>query len=116
MEVNSIKSIENDTIRKIPQHNGAIEWMDRTLLERERCILSTARLSKDTMAINTACYIVNRFVSTPIECKTSQERWWGMLAYCFILKFFCCSASYHVNDSKLESRAKKCIFLGIKLG
>lgn len=35
------------TVRKIPQQNGVAEHMNRTLLERARCMLSNAGLSRE---------------------------------------------------------------------
>jgi hypothetical protein len=56
--------------------------MNKTLLERARCMLSNAELSKDFWAesVNMACYLVNRFPSTVLECKTPFEVWSGTLA------------------------------------
>ncbi|KAK3016711.1 hypothetical protein RJ639_005649 [Escallonia herrerae] len=67
------------TVRKMPQHNGITERMNRTLLERARYMLSNARLSKEfwAEAINTAAYLVNRSPSTVIDCKTPEEVWSG---------------------------------------
>ncbi|KAJ4981469.1 hypothetical protein NE237_032306 [Protea cynaroides] len=51
--------------------------MNRTLMERARCMLSNSGLEKDfwAEAVNTACYLVNRSPSTAIECKTPNEVW-----------------------------------------
>jgi transposase InsO family protein len=55
-----------------PQQNGVAEQMNRTLLERARCMLSNARLSKDfwAEAVSIACYLANCSPSTTIDCKT----------------------------------------------
>ncbi len=57
--------------------------MSKNLLERARCMLSNAGLSKDFWAkvVNMACYFVNRFPSTVLECKTSLEVWSSTPAY-----------------------------------
>jgi hypothetical protein len=44
-----------------PQHNGFLEWMNRTLMERARSILSEANLEKKfwVEAISTTCYLID---------------------------------------------------------
>jgi len=71
--------VRHRTVRKTPQQNGVAERMNRILLERARCMLSTANLSNDfwAKAINMACYLVNHSPSTAIECKMSVEVWSG---------------------------------------
>lgn len=88
--------------------------MNRTLLERARCILSNAGLAKEfwTEAINTACYLVNRCSSMAIGFKTPEEVWSGTPANYENLRIFGCPTYAHVNNGKLEPRAIKCIFLG----
>lgn len=77
-------------------------------------MLSNAGLSKEfwAEAVNTACYLVNRSPSTTIECKTPEEVWSGSPTSYTDLRVFGCPAYAHVNEGKLEPRAKKCIFLG----
>ena len=106
--------VRHHTVRKTPQQNGVAERMNRTLLEKARCMLSNAGLGKEfwAEAINMACYLVNRSPSTAIECKTPYEVWSGTRANYANLRVFGCPAYAHVNEGKLEPRAKKCIFLG----
>ena len=66
--------------------------------------------------LNMACYLVNRSPSTALELKTSDEVWSGTPSDYSDLKIFGCPAYCHVNDSKLEPRAKKCIFIGYANG
>ena len=61
--------------------------------------------------INSTCYLVNRSPSIPINCRTPEEVWCGSPNY-VNLRIFGCPAYAHVNEGKLEPRAKKCIFLG----
>ena len=81
-------------------------------------MLSNAGLSKCfwVEAVNTACYLVNRSPSTAIDFKTPEEVWSGTPANYSHLRVFCCPAYFHVNDGKLEPRAKKAIFLGYATG
>ncbi|KAA0025121.1 polyprotein [Cucumis melo var. makuwa] len=65
-----------------PQQNGVVEWVSRTLLERTRAMLGASGLKKAfcAEAVNTACYIVNRYPSTAIELKAPMQMWTGKLA------------------------------------
>jgi transposase InsO family protein len=62
-------------VRKMLQQNEVAEWMNRTLLERARCMLFNARFGREfwAKAVNTACYLVNRSPSIAIDCKTPHE-------------------------------------------
>ncbi|KAG9454463.1 hypothetical protein H6P81_007367 [Aristolochia fimbriata] len=68
--------VRHHTVRHTPQQNDITERMNRTLLERARCMLSNAGLGKDFWAEATSmtCYLVNRSPSTAIECKTPEEK------------------------------------------
>ncbi|KAL5757095.1 hypothetical protein ACOSQ2_021841 [Xanthoceras sorbifolium] len=106
------------TVRGTPQQNGVAERMNRTLLEKVRCMLSNSGLSKDfwAEAASTACHLVNRSPSTAIDIKTPEELWSGKPAEYSDLKVFGCPAYAHVNDGKLEPRSKRCIFIGYPSG
>ncbi|KAK3000052.1 hypothetical protein RJ639_022601 [Escallonia herrerae] len=110
--------VRHRTVRKTTQQNGVAEWMSRTLLKRARCMLSNARLSKEywAEAVNTTAYLVNRSPSTTIDCKTPEKVWFVKHANYENLRIFGCPAYAHVNDGKLEPRAKKRIFLGYANG
>ena len=106
--------LRHKTVVNTPQQNGVAERMNRTLLERARCMLSNAGLDKEfwAEAVSSACYLVNRSPTTSIECKTPEEVWSGKLDDYSRLKVFGCPAYAHVNEGKLEPRAKKCVFMG----
>ena len=110
--------VRHRTVRMTPQQNGVAERMNRTLLERARCMISNAGLTKDfwAEAINMACYVVNRAPSAALNFKTPEEVWSGTPADYSDFKIFGCPAYMHVNEGKLEPRAKKCIFLGYASG
>ena len=97
-----------------PQQNGVAKRINRTLLERVYCMLSNAGLGKEfwAEAISTGCYLVNRSPNTSIECKTPEEVWSGKPADYSNLRVFGCPAYVHVNEGKLEERAKKGVFVG----
>ncbi|XP_047256674.1 uncharacterized protein LOC107851807 isoform X1 [Capsicum annuum] len=66
-------------MRMTPQQNGVAERMNRTLLERARCMISNAGLTNIfwAEAISTACYVINRAPSSPLNFKTPEKIWSG---------------------------------------
>ncbi|KAG8477963.1 hypothetical protein CXB51_027628 [Gossypium anomalum] len=110
--------IKHLTVRHTPQQNGVAERMNRTIIEKVRCMLSNANLQKSfwAEAASTACFLINRSPSVAIEKKTLQKVWSGNPANYFDLKIFGCPAYAHVDNGKLEPRSIKCVFLGYKAG
>uniref|UniRef100_A0A803P579 Integrase catalytic domain-containing protein n=1 Tax=Cannabis sativa TaxID=3483 RepID=A0A803P579_CANSA len=106
------------TVVKNPQQNGLVERMNRTLLERVRCMLKGAGLDKKFWgeALKTASYLINRCPSTALKFKTPQEYWTGHVPTVEHLKVFGCAAFAHTRQDKLEPRALKCLFLGYPEG
>eukprot|EP00253_Pinus_taeda_P016903 PITA_16903 len=91
------------------------------LMERARSMLSGARLGQEfwTEAVETSCYLVNRSPSSELEDKTPQEIWTGKKPSLSHLRVFGCDAYVHVPKeklTKLDSKSKKCIFIGYKDG
>ncbi|KAM6574493.1 hypothetical protein CsatA_022820 [Cannabis sativa] len=106
--------VRHHTVVKNPQQNGLAERMNRTLLERVRCMLIGAGLAKHFWgeALKTACYLINRCPSTALNFKTPQEFWTGKAPSYEHLKVFGCTAYAHIRQDKLQPRALKCLFLG----
>ena len=102
------------TICYTPQQNGVAKRMNKALLERVGCMLSNSRLNRSfrAKAINTTCYLLNRSASTAIDFRTVIKVWSNKPAKYLMLKVFGCLAYYHVNEGKLEPRAKKGFFMG----
>jgi len=71
--------VRHKIVVKIPQQNGLAEKFNRTILERVRCMLLSANLSKNfwVKAVMTACYLINSCPSTTINMKTLEEVWSG---------------------------------------
>jgi hypothetical protein len=67
------------TIRYTPQQNGVAERMNRTLMERARCMLLGSKLEKClwTEAILTAAYLVNRSPTSSLKDQVPAELWYG---------------------------------------
>jgi hypothetical protein len=94
--------------------------MNRTLMEKERCMLSGVELGKESWAevVGTACYLVNRSPSSTLGEKTPQEVWTGKEPSLTHLKVFGCDAYLHVpkeNKSKLDKKAENVSLLDIKM-
>jgi hypothetical protein len=95
--------------------------MNKTLMEKARCMLSGVGLGKEfwAEAVGIACYLVNISPSSALDDKTPQEVWTGKKPSLTHLKVFGCEAYVHVpkeNKSKLDKKAEKCIFIGYKDG
>ncbi|KAK8948464.1 hypothetical protein KSP39_PZI005002 [Platanthera zijinensis] len=93
--------------------------MNRTLVEKVRCMLSNAELGRIfwAEAIDYACHLVNRLPSAAIGKKTPKEMWSGHPARDYIhMKVFGYPAYYRIKNDKLEPRAKKAIFIGFRRG
>uniref|UniRef100_A0A2N9FFW3 Integrase catalytic domain-containing protein n=1 Tax=Fagus sylvatica TaxID=28930 RepID=A0A2N9FFW3_FAGSY len=52
------------TVPGTPQHNGVAERINRTIVEKVRCMLRMAKLPKSfwAEAVQTACYLINRYL------------------------------------------------------
>ena len=79
-------------VRETLQQNEVAERMNRTLLEKARCMLSNASISKKIWAeaLVYACYLVNRLLFA-IGGKTSLKAWSRKMAldYNLLLVFGC---------------------------
>ena len=77
-------------------------------------MLLQAKMSKVfwAEAVHTASHIVNRSPASAIDFKTPNEVWSGEPSNYSYLRIFGCPTYYHVNEGKLEPRAKKAIFVG----
>ncbi|KAD5962030.1 hypothetical protein E3N88_13503 [Mikania micrantha] len=106
------------TIPGTPQQNGLVERMNRTLLDRVRCMLDNSGLPKYFWgeAVTTAAYLINRSPSAALEKKTAMEVWSGKKSDYSHLRVFGSLAYAHVSQGKLEPRAQKCVFLGYPEG
>jgi len=107
----------NFTVRKTPQQNKVAERMNMTMLEKVMCMLSNAGLYFWAEALAYACYLVNMLPSSVIGSKTPVEAWSRKFAQNYdLLRVFGCPSYYHVKEDKLDPRAKKGMFIGLKKG
>ncbi|XP_073137502.1 uncharacterized mitochondrial protein AtMg00710-like [Henckelia pumila] len=81
--------------------------MNRTLLDRVRCMLINASLPKSFWeeALSTACYLVNRCPSNAIGFKSPIEKRSETPADYSNLRVLGCLAYAHLKQDKLEARA-----------
>ena len=106
------------TMRATLQQNGVTERMNRTLLERVKCLLLNSGLPKVFWGedVTTAAYLINRSPHSVLDFKTHMEIWHGEPADYSNLKVFGCCAFVHLKQDKLEPRAVRCVFLGYPEG
>ncbi|XP_069144606.1 uncharacterized protein [Solanum lycopersicum] len=64
---------------KTPQLNGLVERMNRTLVERVRCMLSDANMSDSfwAEALNTVAYVINLSHAVALDCDVPDRVWTG---------------------------------------
>jgi transposase InsO family protein len=69
--------VRHHTIPYTPQQNGVAERMNRTIISKARCMLSNVGMSRHfwAEAASTACYLINRLPSIPLDKKTPIEVW-----------------------------------------
>lgn len=103
------------TCRGTPQHNGIAERFNRTLFNTARCLLQHSKLNLEftEYAIKTAAYLLQFRSAMTDKNKTSYEQFYQIKPHIKHLKVFGCDCYVHTNDnSKLEARAVKGIFVG----
>ncbi|KAL2248384.1 UNVERIFIED_CONTAM: Retrovirus-related Pol polyprotein from transposon TNT 1-94 [Sesamum indicum] len=102
----------------IPQQNGVAERMNRTLLDKVRCMFISSGLPKSFWGetILTAAHLLNLSPSVPLSGKTPEFMWTGRKSDISYLRVFGCSAFVHQNLDKLEPRSVKCAFIGYPEG
>nr|GEV88130.1 retrotransposon protein, putative, Ty1-copia subclass [Tanacetum cinerariifolium] len=97
-----------------PQHNGASERSNRTLLDMVRSMmnLTTLSLSFWDYALETATHILNMVPTKNVD-KTPYELWYGKIPNFCCLKVWGCEALVKRDTpDKLQERSVKCIFIG----
>lgn len=101
-----------------PQQNGVSERMNRTIMERVRCMLEESGMEESfwAEAASTAVYLINRSPSSAIEFKIPEELWSRFKPSLSHLKIFGCSAYVHSVKTKTSTRATKGYFVGYPQG
>ena len=109
--------IHQKTAPYTPQQNGKAERMNRTLVEKARCLLYDAKLSKEywAEAICTATYLINRLPSRSIIKKTPEDMWSGIKPNLENIRVFGCLAMVYIpkqKRKKLDAKSEAGIFIG----
>ena len=105
------------TVPGTPQHNGVAERMNRTIVEKVRCMLRMSDLPKTfwAEAVQCAVYLINRSPSIPLDLDIPMRAWKGCAPSYSHLRVFGCKAFMHVpkdQRSKLDSKTNPCVFVG----
>eukprot|EP00253_Pinus_taeda_P023188 PITA_23188 len=105
------------TVLGTPQENNLSERMNRTIMERARCMRLHAGLPLQFWAdaVDTAIYLINRGPSSSLDGGIPEEAWTGKKVNHSFFNTFSCEASVHINKeniTKLEEKSKKCTFIG----
>lgn len=107
--------LHEKVVPKTLQYNGAVEIMNCTIVEKVRCMLSHAKLSKSSWGepMNTTIHLINLSPLTPLKGDVVKRVWRKKDVSYGYLTVFDCSAFRHVpkdERSKLD-KSKQCIFL-----
>ena len=105
------------TVPYNPQQNGVAERKNRTLLDASRSMLQVARLHNRFWqeAVGTACYLQNRSPHKILGLNTPYTLWYGHKPHIGHVRVFGSIAYSHIpkeKRKKLDSHARKCIFMG----
>lgn len=100
------------------QQNGVAERMNRTIMEKVRCLLSETGLEEKfwAEAAATSVYLINRTPSSAIDLNIPEELWLGKVPGYKHLRRFGSVVYVHVDQGKLRPRALKGIFIGYPTG
>lgn len=108
--------VHQKTTPYTPQQNGVSERMNRTIIERVRCMLTDAKMSPKfwAEAAVTATYLQNR-VPCRGNSRCPEEIWTNEKPNLEHLRVFGCKAMVHVPQekrTKLDIKSTECIFFG----
>lgn len=100
-----------------PEQNDLAERMNRTLVERAKCLILNSKLQKSfwAEAVYTAAYIINRSPTKALKYRTPYEMWTGKKPNINNMRIFGCPVMVHLPKAKRQkwdSKAVKMIFVG----
>jgi hypothetical protein len=106
------------TVLYTPEQNGVAERLNRTIVEKARCMLLSSNLPKSfwTEAVTTTAFLINRSPTAALENCTPAEKWFGFKPNLKKVRIFGCLVYQHIpkqlNTRKFDTRTRKCILLG----
>lgn len=100
-----------------PEQNGLSERMNRTLIERSKCMLLNAQLQNNFWgeAVVAAAHIINRSPTRALSYITPEEVWTKNKPDLSHIKIFGCKAMVHIpkeRRQKLDPKSRELIFIG----
>nr|QHA33696.1 Gag-Pol polyprotein [Atrato Retro-like virus] len=103
-----------------PEQNGLAERINRTVVERARCMLYEAKLPKSfwAEATATAVYLINRSPTRGVN-TTPEEAWTNRKPNLAHIRVFGTHAMAHIpkqKRKKWDGKAEKCILVGYEEG
>lgn len=116
------KGIEHQTFCvECSQQNERVERKLQHILSVARALIHQSDVSKVfwTFVVSYAVFLINRFPSKKIENMSPYHIINNEIANIHDLKYFgglCYASTLSNNRKKLDSRARKCIFIGYKRG
>ena len=109
------------TVPDSPEMNGLAERINRTILEKAKCMCAHADVPRSLWAeaASTAAYVYNRLPNTPLKGKSPYEVWYSRKPDISNLRVFGCVAYALVpaaKRKKFDNRTEKMRFLGYHKG
>lgn len=100
--------IHQKTNSYTPEQNGMAERLNRTIVEKAKCLLFDQDLGKSfwAEACNTACYILNRCVTSGVS-KTPFELWYNKKPNIGHIRVFGSPTMVHIPKEKRKKWDKK---------
>lgn len=92
------------------------EKINRAFIENIRCMLSNPRLPKSVWVevATITCFLIKHSPSVSIEKKILEKVWSANPSSYSDFKIFGYCTYAHVNNERLESKSRKCIFFSYK--
>ena len=100
-------------LRDTPQQNEIAERMNRTIMDKVRCLLAYANLDEEYWkeALMTAAYLTNLYPTSALNLTTPYEAWHKEKPNIEHLRIFGCLCFVKVKAKKYQSRSKAGLFM-----
>ncbi|CAA7038048.1 unnamed protein product [Microthlaspi erraticum] len=101
-----------------PQQNGVAERMNRTIMEKMRCLLNESGLEEKfwAEAMATSVYLINRTPSSANDANIPEQLWLNKEPGYLHLRRSGSVVYVHIDQGKLKPRALKGVFIGYPQG